>query len=82
MKATLRKMGNAQGVLLPKAVIARLGIDKEMQMSVENNAIVLRKADKIVRHGWNEASKKIAAAGDDVLVWPGIGNIDDAKLIW
>lgn len=75
-------MGNAQVVLLSKAVIARLGIDKEMQMSVENNAIVLRKANKIVRHGWNEASKKIAAAGDDVLVWPEIGNIDDAKLMW
>ncbi len=82
MKATLRKMGNSQGVLIPKAVIAQLNIDEDMEMSVENNAIVLRKANKPVRHGWNEASKKIAAAGDDVLVWPEIGNIDDAELIW
>lgn len=82
MKATLRKMGNSQGVLIPKAIIAQLGIGEDMNMSVENNAIVLRKADKPVRHGWFDASKKIAAAGDDVLVWPEFSNSEDAELVW
>lgn len=82
MKATLRKMGNSQGVLIPKAIIAQLGIDEDMDMSVENDAIVLRKADKPVRHGWFDASKKIAAAGDDVLVWPEFGNAEDAEWAW
>ncbi len=82
MKATLRKMGNSQGVLIPKAIIAQLGIGEDMNMSVENNAIVLRKADKPVRHGWFEASKKIAAADDDVLVWPEFSNSEDAELVW
>lgn len=81
MKATLRKMGNSQGVLILKAIIAQLGIGEDMNMSVENNAIVLRKADKPVRHGWFEASKKIAAADDDVLVWPEFSNSEDAELI-
>ncbi len=82
MKATLRKMGNSQGVLIPKAIIAQLGIGEDMNMSVENNAIVLRKADKPVRHGWFDASKKISAAGDDVLVWPEFSNTEDAELVW
>ena len=82
MKATLRKMGNSQGVLIPKAIIAQLGIDEDMNMTVENDAIVLRKADKPVRHGWFEASKKIAATDDDVLVWPEFSNSEDAELVW
>lgn len=43
MNATLRKMGNSQGVLIPKAIIEQLGIIGDLDMSVENDAIVLRK---------------------------------------
>ena len=43
MKATLRKMGNSQGVLIPKAIVTQLGITDELEMTVEDNAIVLRK---------------------------------------
>jgi len=82
MKATLRKMGNSQGVLIPKAIISQLGIGEDMDMTVENDAIVLRKADKPVRDGWLDASKQIAAAGDDVLVWPEFGNAEDAEWVW
>lgn len=82
MKATLRKMGNSQGVLIPKAIIAQLGIDDDLDMSVENDAIVLRKANKPVRHGWLEASKQVAEADNDALVWPEIGNAGDAELVW
>jgi len=82
MKATLRKMGNSQGVLIPKAIIAQLGIGVNMNMTVENDTIVLRKADKPLRDGWLDASKKISAAGDDALVWPEFSNTEDAELVW
>ena len=82
MKATLRKMGNSQGVLIPKAVIAQLGIENEIDMTVENNTIMLRKPEKSAREGWAEASKAIAAAGDDKLVWPEFANAEDEKLVW
>lgn len=82
MKATLRKMGNSQGVLIPKAVIAQLGIEDDLDMSIENNTIVLRKPEKPVRKGWGEASRAVAAAGDDKLVWPEFANAEDAELTW
>jgi antitoxin MazE len=82
MKATLRQMGNSQGVLIPKAVIAQLGIEEDLEMLVENNAIVLRKPEKAVRKGWDVASKKVAAAGDDKLVWPEFANSADKELVW
>lgn len=43
MKATLRQMGNSQGVLIPKAILEQLAIAGELDMAVENDAIVLRK---------------------------------------
>ena len=82
MKATLRKMGNSQGVLIPKAIVSQLDIEDELDMTVENNAIVLRKPHKAVRAGWAEASRQIAEAGDDGLVWPEFANEGDKELAW
>ena len=82
MKIAIRKMGNSQGVIIPKPVLAQLGLDDEAELSIERDAIVLRKPRNVVREGWAEASKAIAANGDDGLVWPEFGNQGDAKLKW
>lgn len=83
MKASIRKMGNSQGILLPKPVLAQAGMELgEVEMTVEDHAIVIRRPQKKVRVGWAEASKDLAAAGDDALVWPEFPNGGDEKLVW
>lgn len=82
MKATLRKMGNSQGVLIPKAIVSQLAIEGELDMTVENDTIVLRKPHKAVRAGWAKASQRIAAAGEDALAWPEFTNAGDQELVW
>lgn len=82
MKITIRKMGNSQGVIIPKPVLAQVGLDDEAEMSIEHGAIILRRPHKGVREGWAEASKAIAASGDDALVWPEFGNAQDSELAW
>ena len=82
MKIAIRKMGNSQGVIIPKPLLTQLGLDSEAEMSVERDAIVLRKPRKKVREGWAEASKAIAASGDDRLVWPEFGNTGDSEFAW
>ena len=82
MKITIRKMGNSQGVIIPKPVLAQVGLDDEAEMSVEHGAIVLRRPRRGVREGWTEASKAIAASGDDALAWPEFGNTEDSELAW
>ncbi|MGI4857467.1 MAG: AbrB/MazE/SpoVT family DNA-binding domain-containing protein [Janthinobacterium lividum] len=82
MKATIRRMGNSQGVLIPKPVLAQLGLVDEAEMTIENDAIVLRRPCNPVREGWAESSKAIAACGDDALVMGEFGNGDDATLAW
>ena len=74
MKIAIRKMGNSHGIIIPKPVLAQLGLVGEAEMSIERDAIVLRKPLEGVRQGWAEASKAIAANGDDRLVWPEFGN--------
>jgi antitoxin MazE len=82
MKIAIRKMGNSQGVIIPKPILTQLGLDNEAEMSIERDAIVLRKPRKAVREGWAEASKAIAASGDDRLVWPEFGNAGDSEFTW
>jgi antitoxin MazE len=51
-------------------------------MVVEKNAIVLREPAANRRAGWAEASRKLADAGGDRLVWPEFGNESDKDLKW
>jgi antitoxin MazE len=82
MKIAIRRMGNSQGVIIPKPVLAQAGLDSEVELSIEKGAIVLRKPAAGSRDGWAESSKRIASAGEDALVWPEFGNEADKDLKW
>jgi len=82
MKTTIRKMGNSRGVIIPKLLLAEVGLEDEAEIVIEDGAIVLRRPQRKARDGWAEASRAITAAGDDALVWPEFGNQEDAELEW
>lgn len=83
MKTQIRRMGNSQGVLIPKPFLVKTGMDLgEIEMDIESDAIVIRKVPAKPRAGWAEASKAIADAGDDKLVWPEFSNEDDKDIVW
>jgi antitoxin MazE len=83
MKTSIRKMGNSQGVLIPKPFLAQTGMDVgEVEIEIESNTIVIRKPPKKARQGWADASKAVAAASDDKLVWPEFANEGDKDLAW
>jgi mRNA interferase MazF len=56
-------------VLLPHIQMGLSG-ETEAEMTVESDALVLRRPVSPVCAGWSEAAKKIAAYGDDVVVSP------------
>jgi antitoxin MazE len=82
LKTTIRKIGNAQGVIIPKPILEQVGLVGEAAMTVENGSLVLRKLKRHARQNWAEASKKIAAEGDDTPVWPEFANEGDENLVW
>jgi len=82
MKAPIRRIGNSHGVIIPKPYLTEIGLTTEVEMTIERDAIVLRKPRVSVREGWAEASKALAATGDDALIWPEFANADDTDLRW
>jgi antitoxin MazE len=82
MKTTIRKMGNSQGVLIPKPFLIQLGLETEVEMNVEDDAIVLRRPRSKAREGWAEASKLIAASGEDTLLMGEFANEGDSEFEW
>lgn len=82
MKTTIRQIGNSQGVVIPKPLLAQVGLEGEAEMTIEGGALVLRKPAKPVRAGWGEAAQKLAEHGDDALVMGEFANAGDAGLTW
>ena len=82
MKTIIRKIGNSQGVVIPKPLLAQVGLEGEAEMTVEGGALVLRKAVRPARAGWAEAARSIAKHGGDALVIPEFANEGDAALVW
>ena len=84
MHISIRQIGNSQGIVIPKPVLTQLGLSAEAgaEMTIEGEALVLRRPASPVRTGWAEAARKIAEAGDDALVMGEFGNAADADLAW
>ncbi|MDQ6781084.1 MAG: AbrB/MazE/SpoVT family DNA-binding domain-containing protein [Candidatus Eremiobacteraeota bacterium] len=82
MKASIRRIGNSQGIILPKPLLSQLDLTDEVDLTLENGAIVLRKPRRGVRDGWEGASKRLALQGEHGAEWPPFANRNDAKLKW
>jgi antitoxin MazE len=67
MKARIVKIGNSQGIRIPKPLILETGLTGEVEISIEDNRLVIGPATR-PRHGWAEAFKKMSRLGDDRLV--------------
>ena len=75
MKIAIRRMGNSQGVIIPNALLAEIGAKTgdALDMKVERGKIVIAPFKRKARHGWAEASKALADAGQGAQVWPEFG---------
>ena len=84
MHVSIRRIGNSQGVVIPKPVLVQLGLDSEAgaDMTIEDGALVLRRPASPARAGWAEAARRLAETGDDELVMGEFGNAEDSELVW
>ncbi len=84
MRAAVRKLGNSSGVIIPKSLLAEVGVGvgDTVDMKLEEGRIVLVPVKKRPRAGWEKASQKIAQKSDDTLVWPEFGNAAADNLTW
>jgi len=61
------KIGNSQGIRLPKLLLEQVGLSGEVQVEVEDNCLILR-AVTARRQGWDEQFQHMAEHGDDKLL--------------
>ena len=67
MVARIVRIGNSQGLRIPKPLIAQIGIRDEVEIKVYRGTLVIRPVAK-ARAGWAEAFKAMAQRGDDGLL--------------
>jgi antitoxin MazE len=66
MRAHIVKIGNSQGIRIPKPILEQLGIIEDVDIKVENSQIIIRPVLN-PRSGWNDAFREMAENGDDLL---------------
>ena len=64
MRARVIKIGNSQGLRIPKPILDQTGILDDVEIEVEENQIIIRPI-KNVREGWDAAFKMMREVGDD-----------------
>jgi antitoxin MazE len=84
MQTMVRKLGNSAGVIIPKPLLAELGLaaGDAVECALEDGRLILAPVRQARRKGWAEASRRIANAADDTLAWSEFGNADDIALRW
>jgi antitoxin MazE len=64
MKTQIVSIGNSRGILIPKLMLKQTGLADEVDISVEDDALVIRHLKK-PRTGWATAFREMAQRGDD-----------------
>ena len=81
MRSKIVRIGNSQGVRLPKLMIEQAGLSEEVELRVEAGQIVIA-APRIARAGWAEAAQRANAVGNDTLESSGRTRFDETEWEW
>ena len=67
MKTRIVRIGNSQGIRIPKPLLEQSGLAGEVDLEVEQGRIVIQAVGS-PRRGWEEAFRAMAEGGDDALL--------------
>ena len=84
MRAAIRKLGNSSGVILPKSMLAEIGVaaGDPVDLSMKDGHITITPVKRRPREGWAAAFAEIGELGDEDLAWLQFGNDGDDELQW
>jgi antitoxin MazE len=79
MRSEIVKIGNSQGLRLPKVLLEQCGFEKTVEIRVEGNCLIIQPVTKN-RSGWEEAFSRMVSVGDDeALIDDSLGNAFDKE---
>jgi antitoxin MazE len=67
IKGRVIKVGNSQGIRIPKLLLEQSGIQENVNIEVRDNQLIITAAPQS-RVGWTEAFAEMASNQDDVLL--------------
>ena len=67
LRTRIIKIGNSQGIRIPKLLLDQLGLDEEVELAVQEDQLVIRPI-RHPRYGWDEQFRMMAEHGDDRLL--------------
>jgi len=67
VKSRIVRIGNSQGVRIPKPLLEQAGLAGEVELHAEDGRIVIAAA-RHPRAGWAEAARAMHARGEDELL--------------
>ena len=67
MKTSIIRIGNSQGIRIPKLLLEQSRLEKEVELEVADKQITIRSARR-PRHGWGDKFKLMAQNKDDKLI--------------
>ncbi len=79
MIVRIRKIGNSQGVLIPKSLLTQCSIEENAVVEVKDHKIVISPFEHEKRKGWEDAFKKMSEAGDDKAEFPDLFPDEDLE---
>lgn len=84
MRARIIKIGNSQGIRIPKVVLEQTRLGEEVELEAQAGQIIIRSA-LAPRQGWDEAFRAMAQRGDDRLLDEETGSLtqwDETEWQW
>lgn len=69
MRAEIIKIGNSQGVRLPKVILEQCGFERSVELIVEGHCLILKPISER-REGWDQAFQSMAEYHDEEPLWP------------
>ena len=67
MRARIVKIGNSQGIRIPKPFLEKTGIMDDVELDIVKNQIIIRPISN-PRSGWDDAFRKMYEKGDDKMM--------------
>lgn len=72
MIVKIRKIGNSQGVLIPKILLIQCAIEDKAVVEVKDHKIIISPTEPEKRKGWAESFRQMAENEDDELTLPDV----------
>jgi antitoxin MazE len=82
MLVSIVQIGNSKGIRLPKSILRELNITDKVEMTINKDELIIKKADRKPRQGWNEAFANLPETKEDTLLLPEYIDNESFEWVW